>query len=412
MSKKKRLSAFSKEFWMERGYNEEEAIIEAKSKRPCNKEYWLKQGYSENESVLKVSNHQKKAAKCYSKKRKENPDKYKASFNTCIEYWIEKGYNEEEAKLKLKERQSTNSIKSIIKRNKCSLGEAQQIRNKITKKWIDTLSSKTEDELENINKRKGITLENLTSKYGEEKAIGVIQKWKLSLFDGSEKWMVNKYGEIAGKLKYDLYKEKLKGRFTKDWFMDKYGEMTGKLKYDERSEFCRYKLTYEYYVEKYGEIEAKNIFYMHGNSIGSFIGRASKLSLKVFLPIYKYLRKEGVPRECIHLGVNGSKEKYIYSKKNKTCYYYDFCVEYNNLKYIIEFNGEHVHPNPNTLTKNEWLLWEHTFNKKDADTIFEYDKYKNTLANQNGYQVLSIWSSVSKIDNIEKCKQFLKNNME
>lgn len=53
-------------------------------------------------------------------------------------YWLKKGYSEEEAKKKLSERQTTNSIQSIQKRHNCTEEEAVQIRQEITKKWIQS----------------------------------------------------------------------------------------------------------------------------------------------------------------------------------------------------------------------------------------------------------------------------------
>jgi len=56
-------------------------------------------------------------------------------------YWLKKGYSEKEAKKKLSERQTTNSIKAIQKRHNCSKEEAIQIRQEITKKWIDSFET-------------------------------------------------------------------------------------------------------------------------------------------------------------------------------------------------------------------------------------------------------------------------------
>lgn len=54
----KRLSAFSREFWIERGCSIEQADYERNSRRPIRKEYWIKKGYSEQESIKKVSESQ------------------------------------------------------------------------------------------------------------------------------------------------------------------------------------------------------------------------------------------------------------------------------------------------------------------------------------------------------------------
>jgi hypothetical protein len=57
---------------------------------------------------------------------------------TQKEYWMKKGMNEENAIKMVSERQTTNSINAIMKRNKCSRKEANQIRKEITKKWLES----------------------------------------------------------------------------------------------------------------------------------------------------------------------------------------------------------------------------------------------------------------------------------
>jgi hypothetical protein len=56
-------------------------------------------------------------------------------------YWLKRGYTEEEAKQKVTERQTTNSVESIMKRHKCSKEEAKKIRKEITKKWARSFPS-------------------------------------------------------------------------------------------------------------------------------------------------------------------------------------------------------------------------------------------------------------------------------
>ena len=54
------------------------------------------------------------------------------------EYWMKKGMNEENSIKMVSERQTTNSTKSIMKRNKCSMDEAIKIRKSITEKWLES----------------------------------------------------------------------------------------------------------------------------------------------------------------------------------------------------------------------------------------------------------------------------------
>lgn len=52
-----------------------------------------------------------------------------------IGYWKKKGFTEEEAREKVRERQTTNSVDKIMKREGCTLEEAKEKRNDITEKW-------------------------------------------------------------------------------------------------------------------------------------------------------------------------------------------------------------------------------------------------------------------------------------
>lgn len=162
MNTKKRLSPFSKEFYIEKGYSEEDAIIEAKSKRPTNKEYWMKKGYNEDEAIEQIKEFQRKNVKKLNEKKSKNPE----MVTSRIEYWLKKGYSKDEAIQKLKERQTTNSINAIMDREKCTYNEAVLKRKDITNKWQTTLSEKPNEEILDINKKKALTRENFIKKHG------------------------------------------------------------------------------------------------------------------------------------------------------------------------------------------------------------------------------------------------------
>ena len=103
-----------------------------------------------------------------------------------------------------------------------------------------------------------------------------------------------------------------------------------------------------------------------------------------------------------------------FSKINKEWYlsdenginFYDFTIP--NLKIIIEFNGEHVHPRKDKLTKDKWNSWKHAFSKKNADAIHIQDQEKIHKAIINGYNVLVLWSKDDKLTNIEIATNFIR----
>jgi very-short-patch-repair endonuclease len=56
-----------------------------------------------------------------------------------IGYWTKKGYSEEQAKALVSERQTTNTVEKIMKRDKFDKNQATEKRREITKKWLDSL---------------------------------------------------------------------------------------------------------------------------------------------------------------------------------------------------------------------------------------------------------------------------------
>jgi hypothetical protein len=149
----KRLSAFSREFWVERGCSIEQADYERNSRRPIRKEYWIKKGYSEEESKLKAietkKNNSIKGAKKSSERIKE--EVYLASPRRK-EYWIKKGYSEEESIKKVSEGQSTFSLQKCIEKYGLLDGTNRwKIRQE---KWQNTLKNKTENDIIEMNKKK------------------------------------------------------------------------------------------------------------------------------------------------------------------------------------------------------------------------------------------------------------------
>ena len=99
----------SKEYWIAKGYSEEDAIekaeYEAIIRNKANKEYWIAKGYSEEDAIQKAKengNHFEAAHAKFS--RKQN--------RFCKEYWISKGYSEEEAIEKAKNA-NQNTTKDI-----------------------------------------------------------------------------------------------------------------------------------------------------------------------------------------------------------------------------------------------------------------------------------------------------------
>lgn len=75
------------------------------------------------------------------------------SYNTRLDYYIDKGLTYEEALVALKNRQETFSLKKCIERHGSNKGKEIWKNRQI--RWQNTLKSKTQEEIDDINKRKG-----------------------------------------------------------------------------------------------------------------------------------------------------------------------------------------------------------------------------------------------------------------
>lgn len=124
----------------------------------------------------------------------------------------------------------------------------------------------------------------------------------------------------------------------------------------------------------------------------------SKESLKVFIKIYKFLRKTGFKRNDIFWGIANNKEWFLFDDKHKEIKFYDFTIP--KLKVIIEYNGIKFHPNKNKLTVDEWNKWYLPYSKIRADEKYEMDQNKKQLAASKGFDVYEIWSDDVNIENV------------
>ena len=154
-------------------------------------EFWINKGFTEEEAKSKISEMQKNNSDKFIKKRFENPNEYSATTHTQLAYWINKGYSNEEA-LKLRsERQSTFTLQKCI----AKYGEEGGLKrfNKRQIKWLTnykkTNFSKISQDLfwnilelyPEINNNK---IYFATYKNGIKDTSGQNNEYRLSLADG------------------------------------------------------------------------------------------------------------------------------------------------------------------------------------------------------------------------------------
>lgn len=282
-------SAYSKQYWLDRGLNENKIEDHIRTLRPVNVEYWIKNGYTEEEAILQIEGQKMVSLRgCIArfgekegtKKWEEREGKRSAAGklgSANIQYWLNKGFDEKESRQMVSKRQQTFSLKTCIE------------------------------------------------KYGPE--------------DG-----LIKFNERQVKWQKTLYKN-------------------GKLKsgYSEVSQELFFKLIEDI------EINDSNYFI--------------------------FAKKGG---EFVLNDDNGF-------------YRYDFTDLKN--KRIIEYNGDDYHGNPNKYNADDF---PNPFRKDlTAKDIWNKDKQKILIANNNGFEVFVVWDleyKKNKEEILNKCKEFLNGN--
>jgi len=194
-----------------------------------------------------------------------------------------------------------------------------------------------------------------------------------------------KYGELQGAVPKKQYLETMRKRYGADhFFSTEQGRMTLRnLK------------------ENYGwtEEELFDLFNRKMSHKKYRFGRASKESLKVFISLYKWCRRNDIEQSDICFGLGKSKELILHDFENYKRYMYDFAIE--SRKIIIEYHGTKFHP------KFIYENWEQMYSKKCCKEIFLKDLKKKEFAEKNGYKVLVLWSDESDSINLEKSKNFI-----
>lgn len=225
--------------------------------------------------------------------------------------------------------------------------------------------------VDNFFKRRDLVEQSWENKFGE----GITNPLKYKpICDKSFNTRKSKY-DLSGAIPKEASRKTCMQRYGKPTF---FGSEEGKMSFSNLR-------------ERYNWSEDKIEILRKQRCSSTPFFSASKESLKVFIPLYKFLRKRSYIREDIKLGCSGSKEFKIVH--NSILYSYDFTIE--SLKLIIEYNGVvfHARRNGDVLVRG---------NAKD---IIEKDLRKRTAAELNGYSVLTIWSDEEK--KMDKCKEII-----
>jgi len=267
----------------------------------------------------------------------------------------------------------------------------------------------------NFVKSKSVTKENLQKKYGKELGNQKFQEycekqsytntleykqkkygWTEKEFDNFNKSrattldvMVKKYGKELGNQKFQEYCEKQSYTNTLEYFEEKHGK-DGRIKWQEYNK--KKALNLENFIKKYGKEVGVNKFLSYRKKQGERLANQSKIgvspiSQELFLAIYDEIKS--ISNKIYFSDLN--KEFHRYDQTNDKNYFYDFVI--SDIRFAIEFNGEHCHPNREILSEKEWLTWKNPWTGELADECFIKDKRKIECLTEKDFFVKIVWCS-------------------
>lgn len=144
-------SAYSKQYWLDRGLGEDKVEEHIKTLRPVNIEYWVKNGFTEEEGVLQIEGQKmvslrgcvarfgEKDGELKWKERENKRSEVGKKGSAGLQYWLNKGFSEDEAKVKRSEKQTTFSKEICIQ--KYGEEEGLKIFTERQNKWSKSLTS-------------------------------------------------------------------------------------------------------------------------------------------------------------------------------------------------------------------------------------------------------------------------------
>jgi hypothetical protein len=139
-------------------------VRKAKNNLPNTKEYWINLGFSEQESYEKIRFHQTKVSANRT---------YEDGSTRSTQFWIRRGKSESEAEKIVTQIQSRDlkffQVKYGDIKGTSRFSEMIQRRN-------DTMAAKSPEEIEAINRSKGLKYEEMVAKHGLEKARRIIKQ--------------------------------------------------------------------------------------------------------------------------------------------------------------------------------------------------------------------------------------------
>lgn len=301
-----------------------------------------------------------------------------------IKYWISRGHSKVEAKEKASEWIATNISSTSPKFYEARGYSPEEAKEKAKHFYEDKIKGKRllptqleyyiqkgQSEEEAKQSLREEQLKRTAKLVAKEKANPELRKRRL--WNQIEYWLERGYSEEVG---YQLMQEKFKERNLQTM-----KKLTKKFINDGFIEEEAIQLAKESYKKRAAKIKQIK---MDNKSFGW--QKASKQSLKFFKPLMDYLDENKIE---YYVGDENHNEWFI-AKGADYFYSYDFCIP--SMKIIIEYNGEHIHPNPN-MSKANWQKWKHCWTKESADVCRAKDQYKIDIAKEKGFNVIEVFES-------------------
>lgn len=288
-------------------------------------------------------------------------------------YWVQRGYSVEQAMVEILKIQKTNNTKAVEAMQnlkECNFEKYKKKRNIYVEYWIEKGFSEQEAKIKLKERQSTFSLEKMKQKHGVEEGT---KKFNLR----NEKWLHSLYGKMTLEQKIEFDKSKC---VTKDKMIAKYGEEKALGKWE-------------------------NYIKSHVNMWG-----ASGISKKYIDEIISKIEADEIKKETIFYGSEEKNEFYLYDNETMSLYWYD--LTFFDRKKIIEFDGVHIHPNPNALN-HERNEWKQSFTGKGYEEVLSKDIAKERFAIKNGFDVLRVrlpkHTRNTKKEIIDQCVAFIKN---
>jgi hypothetical protein len=217
---------------------------------------------------------------------------------------------------------------------------------------------------------------------------------------------INDKEAAVNSFKKGAIKDRLSTAQKEYWIKKGFSEEEAKSKVSERQKT----FTLELCIQKNGEEEGKKIYIDRQNRWqkslmegGNLKAGYSEISQELF---YLILNKYPLNIDLKKVYFSTKNSEYFISLKGGSFNVYDF-TDLNKMK-IIEYNGDLYHGNPLIYEKNDR---PNPFRKNiTAEEMWRKDAEKIKIANEHGFEVLTIWDSEYRKDKsgtLQRCLDFL-----